>query len=76
VIGTEPLSASSDPPAVMRRSDGTFHQCAEAWWGDERQLFVFRYEREMEQVGEKQFRPASPWSVDGIVSLKGAQTHS
>ena len=52
----------------MRRSDGTFHQCAEAWWADEGRLFVFRYEREMEQVGEKQFRPASPWSVDGIVS--------
>ena len=68
VIGIESLSASSDSPTVMRRSNGTFYQGAQAWWGDERRLFVFGYEREMEQVGEKQFRPAGMWSVDGILS--------
>ena len=70
-IGTDSLSATSDPPAVMRRSDGTFYQSSEAWWGDERRLLVFGYEREMERVGEKQFRPASTWSVNGILSRLG-----
>ena len=71
LIGTDPLCATSDPPAVMRRSDGTFFQSSEAWWGDERQLLVFRYEREMERVGEKQFRPASTWSVNGVLGRLG-----
>ena len=57
LIGTDYLSATSDVPVVMKRPDGTFHQSAEAWWGDERQLLVFGYEREMKRVGEKQFRP-------------------
>jgi hypothetical protein len=70
-IGTDSLSATSDPPAVMRRSDGTFYQSSEAWWGDERRLLVFGYEREMERVGEKQLRPASTWSVNGILSRLG-----
>ena len=71
LIGTYSLSATSDPPAVMKRSDGTFYQLSEAWWGDERQLLVFRYEREMERVGEKQFRPASTWSVNGVLRRLG-----
>ena len=32
---------------------------------------MFGYEREMERVGEKQFRPASTWSVNGILSRLG-----
>jgi hypothetical protein len=55
----------------MRRSDGTFYQSSEAWWGDERRLLVFGYAREMKRVGEKQFRPASAWSVNGILSRLG-----
>ncbi len=71
LIGTDSLSASSDPPAVMKRADGTFYQSAAAWWGDEKRLLVFTYEREMERVGGKQFRPASTWSVNGSLSRLG-----
>lgn len=71
LIGTDYLSATSDVPVVMKRPDGTFHQSAEAWWGDERQLLVFGYEREMKRVGEKQFRPTSTWSVNGVLRRLG-----
>ena len=32
---------------------------------------MFGYEREMKRVGEKQFRPTSTWSVNGVLRRLG-----
>ncbi len=72
LIGPEALSASSDRPTVRRRGDATFYQLGRAWWGDERALLTFQYQREMQRVSGTQFRPASGWRVDGTLSRLGS----
>ena len=71
LIGSQALAADGRDPIVKRRADGTCYQTGDAWWGDETRLLVIDYRRDMEQIGERQFRPAGAWRVEGQLSRLG-----
>ena len=71
LIGSQAFAADGRDPIVKRRADGTCYQTGDAWWGDETRLLVIDYHRDMEQIGERQFRPAGAWRVEGQLSRLG-----